>query len=227
MTEQTAKYAKDINQGISLADVENIPFLNETSLGLHLKTIFPDHDFIHNKKIPESNILNRPDYYCKKLQLVIEFDGYGHFTNPKTILADIKKDSIYSMMGIKVIRIPYFIQLDTETVEYFFNVNNWISSDTIIHPHGFINPKATTPAYICSFGIIRFNEWRKIVSKIYCIKNKINLKHCKLENISSGYLLNRSWWFQVNILKRSPEEIVIFEEVDDLKKDIWYGGYPT
>ena len=221
------KYAKMINQGISLADVENISFLNEASLGIHLKTIFPDHDFIHNRKIPESNILNRPDYYCKKLQLVVEFDGYGHFTNPKTILADIKKDKVYSMMGIKIIRIPYFIQLDTETVEYFFNVNNWISSDTVIHPHGFINPKAITPAYFCSLGIVRFNEWRKIVSVRYCVDNKINLKHCKLENISGGYLLDHSWWFQTNILKRRPEEIVIFEEVNDLKNDIRYGGYPT
>lgn len=65
-------------------------FLTEKILGEYLEYMF-DFDIVHDKSVPNSNIRNRPDYRIEELKLLIEFDGYRHFCNAKTILNDIKK----------------------------------------------------------------------------------------------------------------------------------------
>lgn len=194
-----------INGSLSLSIASNtsptklnkLEYLTESRLGFYLETIFPKHVFINDKVLKGSGIRNRPDYYCKELALIVEFDGYRHFTDPKTILADDKKDVVYKSMGIKVVRIPYFIQLDTQTVYLFFKVKSWVSEDTVIYPHGFIDEKAATPAYFCSLGLKKYNYWKNLFKS----------------GILGEWVYYRMFWYQHVVLRKDLFEIFPEDEV--------------
>ena len=116
--------------------------LNESILGDCLKQLYPNETFIHDKVVPNSGIKLRPDYCCERMKLVVEFDGYHHFQKMDTILSDHVKNKTYTGMGYKVVRIPYFVQLSSETVKHYFNmVVDWPQS----YPHGFVSKDALTP----------------------------------------------------------------------------------
>lgn len=116
--------------------------LTEEKLGNALSKIF-SCDFIHNRKVPKSNIQNRPDFRSEELKLIVEFDGYKHFNSSITQQRDVYKTSIYELMGYKVINIPYFIQLSSKSIKFFFDVEiDWEQE----YPHGFISDKALLPS---------------------------------------------------------------------------------
>jgi len=76
-------------------------YLTESKLFDICKNIlFKDFDIFSNRSICEfENILNcskryRYDIVISELKLTIEFDGYRHFQNSKTILNDIEKDKL-------------------------------------------------------------------------------------------------------------------------------------
>ena len=130
-------------------------YLTEKSLGEALSFIFPNQIFIHNKKVPNSGINNRPDYRCEGLKLIVEFDGYMHYTDSRTQTRDINKISIYELMGYKVVNIPYFVQLSKETIKYYFDLDvDWIQT----YPHGFIDSNCKLPADFNSRGIRNFRN---------------------------------------------------------------------
>lgn len=116
-------------------------YLTEDILEKELIKIHPNYVFIRNKIVPNSGILNRPDFRNDELKLIYEFDGYLHYSSPKTILSDYKKYKIYKEMRYLVIRFPYFIQLP---------ISNY--------PHGFIDKNVMLPAYFCELGIERFKD---------------------------------------------------------------------
>jgi len=133
----------------------NVDYLTEEKLGLFLTKLYPNNNFIHNKKVPNSNILNRPDFRCDELMIIVEFDGYQHFTIAKNITIDRMKDEVYSKMGYKIIRIPYFIQLSTTNIKYFFNLDYEYNQTYL---NGFIDSKAILPADFCELGEILFED---------------------------------------------------------------------
>lgn len=128
-------------------------YLTEKFLGELLKEIFPNNEFINDKSVPNSNTRRRPDYRCDELMLIVEFDGDLHYKESGKIKSEAEKNSIYSSMGYKVVRIPYFIQLTNEIVKLLFNKDCNISYK---YPHGFISDKATLPADFCEMGINKF-----------------------------------------------------------------------
>jgi hypothetical protein len=88
---------------------------------------------------------------------------------------DNVKDSEYSNMGYKIIRIPYFIQLSHSVVKYLFNKDINITQN---YPHGFIDDAALLPCDFCELGINKFsndlNNFEFIKNDILqSIKNKI------------------------------------------------------
>ena len=83
-------------------------YLTEKRLGVILKQIFPNYQFIHDKQVPNSNIKNRPDYRNDALKLIIEFDGHRHYSISKTILNDNLKDYTYKKNGIHSNKNPIF-----------------------------------------------------------------------------------------------------------------------
>jgi len=116
--------------------------LNEISLLI-------DEQIIHNKKF-----LNyRPDIRIESMKLIIEFDGYLHYTNSNTCMKDLQKDIDYVNAGYRIIRIPYFIQWCSEISSFVINKNVVC---TQVYPHGFIDSKAILPADFCWLGLQRF-----------------------------------------------------------------------
>ena len=87
---------------------------------------------------------------------VVEFDGDSHYCNPDVMRRDRYKDDILFTLGFNIIRIPYWVQLNSETFEMFFKFKY---PDNILqtYPHGFIDKKAKTPAHFCVDGIDKFN----------------------------------------------------------------------
>ncbi len=153
----------------------NDSYLTEVLLGNYLETIFSEFEFERDRVVPNSKIRNRADYRNDKLMLIVEFDGYRHYSETKTILADEKKDIIYSGLGYKIIRIPYFVQISKDVVFDLFGVHTNIPQ---VYSHGFIDKKALLPSDFCELGIKRFlfdlNRFSYIKSEIISsLKNKI------------------------------------------------------
>ena len=98
----------------------------------------------------------RPDFVSHSYKVAVEFDGYLHYTKAKTILDDSNKDKVLKELGYSVVRVPYFVQMDTRVMKHLFG--EWIPNQFNLsnYPHGFIDDKAILPADFCSLGIKRF-----------------------------------------------------------------------
>jgi hypothetical protein len=83
---------------------------------------------------------------------IVEFDGDAHYRDPLKIKVDRDKDRIALGLHYRVVRFPYWIQLTTETLDFYFG----LQADVIqSFAHGFITTKLF-PASFCELGISRF-----------------------------------------------------------------------
>ncbi len=130
-------------------------YLTESILGNFLVDLYPNYIFEHNKKVPGSNCQYRPDYRNDKLKLIIEFDGYRHYSQSTDIIKDCTKDTIYKNMGYNIIRIPYFVQLSNIVIKKLFDLELNYQQN---YPHGFIDEKCLLPCDFNELGIERFKE---------------------------------------------------------------------
>jgi hypothetical protein len=126
-------------------------YLTEHTLESLLKIIFDENEIIIKNK--KHDILKfKPDYFLPDRNIIIDFDGPWHFMSPSVVVRDIEKDNLAKEMKIKYIRIPYFMQLDSEAISIFFSKEIKIDN----FPHGFINPQRYLPGDYCSLGVHRF-----------------------------------------------------------------------
>ncbi len=129
----------------SLKEGEEL-WLTEKKLKFILQKLFPNNIIYSNKTLPILDHKFRPDYFLPELNLVIEFQGLYHFKDIKTINKDLLKISLYNELDIKLIEIPFFVQLTKNVTFYLFNY--FIQNKTLIQdfsegfPHGFLHPKA-------------------------------------------------------------------------------------
>lgn len=169
-------------------------YLTEERLKNFVFEIFKNTEIIHNRKL--FNV--RPDFYLPEFKLIIEFDGYFHFSKSKTIIRDLTLDKTAKRTEIKVIHIPYFIQLDIKTYNILFSDYIKLEDKTLNllknykYPHGFINEKALLPADFCNLGIKRFEYFLNLFSPIKneiinSLNNKIILNN---KNIHEVYPIN-------------------------------------
>lgn len=86
--------------------------------------------------------------------VIVEFDGDEHYRNTLKIKADNEKDAAACEHGFKIVRVPYWVQLDTITLKHWFGIDVLIEQD---FPHGFIVTKIF-PASFCAMGIARFER---------------------------------------------------------------------
>ena len=98
---------------------------------------------------------------------VVEFDGDEHYRNTLKIKADEEKDSIAANHGYRVVRIPYWVQLTTQTLRYYFGLTATIHQD---FSHGFITTKVF-PASYCELGLSRFR--RELESLPASVRNAV------------------------------------------------------
>lgn len=143
------------------ATKENELYLTEKKLGETLEKIFPDVEWIHNRKVPNSGINNRPDYRSDDLMLIVEFDGNRHYQQVDLIQKDCLKDATYEVMGYKVVRIPYFVQLSRDSIKLFFDkdIPEWEQ----VYDHGFIADNCVLGGDFCGVGGNRFWEFMGVL----------------------------------------------------------------
>ena len=155
-------------------------YLTEQSLGEYLKQIFPGKEFVHNKKL----FKYKPDYYCEENKLVVEFDGFRHYNESKTILKDFEKNRFYQENKFWSVRIPYFVQLSKVVIENLFHTElDFIQK----YPHGFIDKKALLPADFCELGIERFKA--DLLYFDYIKLDIINSLKIKMEEVGNRRLV--------------------------------------
>jgi very-short-patch-repair endonuclease len=130
-------------------------YLTEERLEMVLGELFPNVTFIRDRQVPNSGLQTRPDYRNDDLKLIVEFDGDQHYRNVQKIKREQEKTDRYSQMGYKVVRIPYFIQISTETITHLFDIN---LSYNQTYPHGFISKTVIMPADFCEIGIQKFKS---------------------------------------------------------------------
>mgnify|MGYP006966067676 CR=1 FL=1 len=70
------------------------------------------------------------------------------------IKADEEKDAVAREQGFIVVRVPYWVQLDTLMLKKWFGIDAVVEQD---FPHGFIVTKIF-PASFCAMGIARFER---------------------------------------------------------------------
>jgi len=87
-------------------------------------------------------------------RVVVEFDGDEHYRNALKVKADLEKDAAAASDGIRVVRVPYWVQLDSNTFRHYFGFDAEIEQD---FPHGFITTRIF-PASFCEMGIERFRR---------------------------------------------------------------------
>ena len=128
-------------------------YLTEANLGKIFQIAQPDVSFVHDKAVPNSRIKTRPDYRFESLKLIVEFDGNRHYQDAGVIVRDREKDRIYTAMGYRIVRIPYFVQMTQELLRECFGKQIPYNQ---VYQHGFIDKKAELPANFCELGVQRF-----------------------------------------------------------------------
>jgi hypothetical protein len=163
------------------AGIDKDTGMHRTGLEDYLKVIFPNiDDWIHNKALGIVNgalYRSRPDYRSEKLKLIIEFDGVQHYTMPDIIEKDLKNTEIYTNLGYKVVRIPYFIQLTNKAVKTLFDVD--VSEELFDETISSLGTKGrNAPAYLCPAGVKRMaGEFKKFPEQY-----KTNINYLKKQN---------------------------------------------
>ena len=103
-------------------------------------------------RVPKSRRRWDMAYKRDGLTTVVEYDGDAHYRDPLKIKVDREKDAVAQSLGYQVVRFPYWIQLDSPTLQHYFNLDAEIDQN---FPHGFITTKLF-PGSFCEMGVIRF-----------------------------------------------------------------------
>ena len=90
-------------------------------------------------------------YQCGGSITVVEYDG-DDYRHSLKIKIDRVKDEAAHIQGSRIVRFPYWVQLDNTTLRHYFGLESEIEQT---FPHGFITTKLF-PASFCELGIERF-----------------------------------------------------------------------
>lgn len=154
----------------------NNTYLTQKTLYKELCIIFPNSTWIQDKILPSTKF--RPDFRNDELKIIVEFDGPRHYTSSSCVIQDNKKNILYSELGYKCIRIPYFVQLSSSVIYNLFGVKmDYIQK----FPHGFISKERSLvlPCDYCEKGINRFIDDLQLFNYIKSdiidsLKRKVN-----------------------------------------------------
>lgn len=86
--------------------------------------------------------------------VLVEYDGDDHYRDSLKIRADCQKDELAASHGMRLVRVPYWVQLDAVTARHWFGLEAEIEQS---FPHGFITTKLF-PASYCELGVARFRR---------------------------------------------------------------------
>ena len=148
-------------------------YITEKDIGILLEQLFPNKEIIHNKK---HSLGFRPDYYIPESALIVEFDGYHHYTDNTVVMKDVTKDTLAKDNRFYLIRIPYFIQLHVKIVNDLFQIHTdiQITQNYNNYPLGFVDEKAALPGSFSSLGLLKYNKQLKVFGEYEIYKSLIN-----------------------------------------------------
>lgn len=161
-------------------------YLTEKYLGDILHVVYPDKIWNHDTRFQPpgsaTSLRYKPDYCCHELKMCVEFDGPDHYTKATVIQADNKKDTILKGRGYSIIRIPYFVQLNTFTLKYFFGIDAEFDYG---FKHGFIEKGVILPGNFCEQGVWKFDNF---ITRIKNTEIFTDIKESLIEKINNAKL---------------------------------------
>jgi hypothetical protein len=86
--------------------------------------------------------------------VLVEWDGPEHYRDSLKIRADRQKDGLAAANGMRLVRVPYWVQLDRVMARHWFDLEADIEQT---FRHGFITTKLL-PASFCELGVARFKR---------------------------------------------------------------------
>lgn len=141
-------------------------YLTEEKLKTVLLEIFGEVECQKVIQLPYKRA--RVDFYIPYLRTIIEYNGDTHYTRSKTIQRDMALSVYCNTNNIRIVEIPYWLQLDTKTLYHFFGFCWPIIKDfeiTTDFPHGFITDTCVLP---CDFTVEGwekfFKEYRSLIN---------------------------------------------------------------
>ena len=127
-------------------------YTTQRSLASTLQEIFRDSWKGNEIVLPGSRWRWDMAYLDGNEIVVVEYDGDEHYRHSVKIRVDHETDRAAAAQGRRVVRFPYWIQLDSRTLLHYFRVQQELQT---LFPHGFITTKLF-PASFCELGIERF-----------------------------------------------------------------------
>jgi hypothetical protein len=231
-------------------------YLTEAKLIATLKRIceINDYEFIgeqvrldSNRRMPYDCGFIVPNCYVNDfedevtdIKFLVEFDGYYHYNDSKQQSRDIKKSNVAKQEGYELVRIPYFVQLNDDTLDHYFDycINTDKFEIVCDFPHGFIDKKCRVPADFNMIGIERFNDelgcldinvrndiinslvdWAKRIDKPYkYVDNSLysRIEECKIEKESKIDYLDDELRPIDKMSEKEVDELKEIYETDDI-----------
>ena len=127
-------------------------YLTESKLSEALQQIVPNGWLGDQVHVEGSRYRWDMSYQIDGKATMVEYDGDEHYRHSLKIKADRAKDEIARKLGCRVVRFPYWVQLDSLTLKHYFGLEAQIEQS---FPHGFITTKLF-PASFCELGVERF-----------------------------------------------------------------------
>lgn len=156
-------------------------YLTQQKLEHLLKEVLPKDDWVGREVFLKYKKYRWDMCYVHNNQkYLVEFDGDSHYRDAVRILADQDKDKYASSVGYKTIRVPYFIQLTTETFKMFFDIDDIKIEQN--YRHGWIDKKAILPASYCCMGTDKFIKQYKS----YTVSVQDFLRQSLIDNITKS-----------------------------------------
>lgn len=122
-----------------------------------LQKMFPGKKWVRDRVVPNSSSRTRPDFRCEELKLIVEYNGYRHYTQADRILRDIEKKKNYEDLGYMVVEWPYWLQPDPNTIlALFMQTDKKFAKHYTDFHQGFVAKGCALPADFCTLGVKRF-----------------------------------------------------------------------
>lgn len=171
--------------------------LSEKNLGDLLSEMFPDATLFPQKRIKVNRKTLIIDYEIvlpSARVIYIEFDGPTHYTLTKTQVRDLSLAKHCLENDIKLVRIPYFYQINPRTVYVLFgeelvnqySLNSKIDAD---YTCGFIDKTCTLPGDFNQFGWeLFYNQYLNLAMNDYANMDADNLRIAALLRDKTEFL---------------------------------------
>ncbi len=106
------QFSRDLRKGYQIAEVKMWKCLRAKNMGYAFRRQYPILNYI-------------ADFYCKQLNLVVEIDGYSHYS-AEAQEKDSERDRQMHAIGLKVIRVN-----DGEVRKDAERIANWIIKQVV------------------------------------------------------------------------------------------------